>query len=279
LVAPVLLTWIAARLDDWTRPQIMELTALVALLILLGVLIFGGRFVPPVSYPPEYLFFPFVVWSALRFGQRGSTLTILVATAITIWDWSHGLGLVAIKADLASLLELQSFLGVLSVTGMVLAATMNERRAAEAALRRRAAELQELNVVLKSEIVQRKQTEQLARGQRDALAKALLFLTAEPDLDKFLGHVLKVMVDELQGIGGALWFPDRDKGTVRLHLEYVDGRMVNAARSKHPIPCDPIFFVRSPRSLVPKPSNEPRFFSEGDPNVPDDGQCRYSIAR
>ena len=204
LAAPVLLTWISIRLQGWTWHQIMEVSALVTLLILLGVLVFGGWVVPPVSYPLEYLFFPFVVWSALRLGQRGSTLTILVATVIAVWDWSHGLGLVAVKANLENLLELQSFLAVLSVTGMALAAATNERRAAEAALRARAAELQELNIVLNSEIGQRKQAEQLARGQRDALAKALLFLTAELDLDKFLGHVLKVMVDELQGIGGAI---------------------------------------------------------------------------
>ena len=270
LAAPVLLTWISIRLQGWTWHQIMEVSALVTLLILLGVLVLGGWVVPPVSYPLEYLFFPFVVWSALRLGQRGSTLTILVATAIAIWDWSHGLGLVAVKANPESLLELQGFLGVLSVTGMALAAAMNERRAAEAALQARAAELQELSVVLKSEIGQRKQAEHLARGQRDALAKALLFLTAESDLDKFLGHVLKVMVDELRGIGGALWFPDRDAGSVRLHLEYVDGHMVSAAHSKYPAPYDPMFFEHPSMLLGPEASNETRFFSEGDPDVLND---------
>jgi integral membrane sensor domain MASE1 len=246
LVAPVLLTWTSTRLNRWRWHQIMEVSALVTLLILLGVLVFGGWVVPPVSYPLEYLFFPFVVWSALRLGQGGSTLTILVATVIAVWDWSHGLGPMAVEANLESLLELQSFLGVLSVTGMALAAAINERRAAEAALQARAAELQELNLVLNSEIGQRKQAEQLARGQRDALAKALLFLTAESDLDKFLGHVLKVMIDELRGIGGALWFPDREAGSVRLHLEYVEGHLLSAAQSKHPAPCDPIFFGRTP---------------------------------
>ena len=270
LVAPVLLTWISIRLQGWTWHQIMEVSALVTLLILLGVLVLGGWVVPPISYPLEYLFFPFVVWSALRLGQRGSTLTILVATAIAIWDWSHGLGLVAVKANPESLLELQGFLGVLSVTGMALAAAMNERRAAEAALQARAAELQELNLVLNSEIGQRKQAEHLARGQRDALAKALLFLTAESDLDKFLGHVLKVMVDELRGIGGALWFPDRDAGSVRLHLEYVDGHMVSAAHSKYPAPGDPMFFEHPSKLLGPEASNETRFFSEGDPDVLND---------
>jgi signal transduction histidine kinase len=177
---------------------------------------------------------------------------------------------VAVKANPEGLLELQSFLSVLSVTGMALAAAMNERREAEAALRARAAELQELNLVLNSEIGQRKQMEHLACGQRDALAKALLFLTAESDLDKFLGHVLKVMVDELQGIGGALWFPDRDAGSARLHLEYVDGRTVSAAHSKYPAPCDSMFFERPSVLLDPQASHETRFFSEGDPDVPND---------
>jgi integral membrane sensor domain MASE1 len=72
-----------------------------------------------------------VAWAALRLGQRGTTLTIFAATAITIWDWSNGLGIATTKGDLESLLELQSFLCVLAVTGMALVTITSERQKAE----------------------------------------------------------------------------------------------------------------------------------------------------
>jgi hypothetical protein len=116
-----------------------------------------------------------VAWAALRLGQRGTTLTIFAATAITIWDWSNGLGIATTKGDLESLLELQSFLCVLAVTGMTLVAITSERQKAE----------------------------QLARGQAQALVKSIAFLTAAPDLDRFLEHVLRVMIEELRGSVGS----------------------------------------------------------------------------
>ena len=268
LVTPLLLTWSRKWRDDWTLAQVMEAAGLLTLLIILSMLIFGGWVLPPLSYPPEYLFFPFVAWAALRLGPRGSALTVFAATAITIWDWGNGFGPAAAKGDLESLLELLSFLGILSVTGMTLAAVTSEHRGAEMALRRRTTELAELNLALSSEIVQRKRAERLARGQTEALAKSLVFLSAEPDLETFWGHALKAMVEELEGTGGALWFPDYDARVLRLHLECVEGRILTAAESAHPAARKSISFEESPMSLDHDDESRAHFYSEGDPAVP-----------
>ncbi|MGH8628220.1 MAG: MASE1 domain-containing protein, partial [Gammaproteobacteria bacterium] len=268
LVTPLLLTWSRQWRDDWTVAQLMEAAVLLTLLIILSMLIFGGWVLPPLSYPPEYLFFPFVAWAALRLGPRGSALTVFAATAITIWDWGSGFWPAAAKGDLESLLELLSFLGVLSVTGMTLAAVTREHRGAEMALRRRTTELAELNLALSSEIVQRKRAERLARGQTEALAKSLVFLAAEPDLETFWGHALKAMVEELEGTGGALWFPDYDARVLRLHLECVEGRILTAAESVHPAARKSICFEESPMSLDHDEGSRAQFYSEGDPAVP-----------
>ncbi|MGH8594452.1 MAG: MASE1 domain-containing protein, partial [Gammaproteobacteria bacterium] len=268
LVTPLLLTWSRQWRDDWTVAQLMEAAVLLTLLIIVSMLIFGGWVLPPLSYPPEYLFFPFVAWAALRLGPRGSALTVFAATAITIWDWGSGFWPAAAKGDLESLLELLSFLGVLSVTGMTLAAVTREHRGAEMALRRRTTELAELNLALSSEIVQRKRAERLARGQTEALAKSLVFLAAEPDLETFWGHALKAMVEELEGTGGALWFPDYDARVLRLHLECVEGRILTAAESVHPAARKSICFEESPMSLDHDEGSRAQFYSEGDPAVP-----------
>ena len=268
LVTPLLLTWSHKWRGDWTLAQVMEAAGLLTLLIVLSMLFFGGWVLPPLSYPPEYLFFPFVAWAALRLGPRGSALTVFAATAITIRDWGNGFGPAAAKGGLESLLELLSFLGILSVTGMTLAAITSEHRGAELALRRRTMELAQLNLALSSEIVQRKRAERLARGQTEALAKSLVVLFAEPDLEKFWGHSLKAMVEELEGTGGALWFPDYDARVLRLHLECVEGRILTAAESVHPAARQSISFEESPMSLDHDKGSRARFYSEGDPAIP-----------
>jgi len=268
LVTPLLLTWSRKWRDDWSLDQVMEAAGLLTLLIVLSMLVFGGWVLPPLSYPPEYLFFPFVAWAALRLGPRGSALTAFAATAITIWDWGNGFGPAAARDDLESLLELLSFLGVLSVTGMTLAAVTSEHRGAEMLLRRRTTELAELNLALSSEIVQRKRAERLARGQTEALAKSLVFLATKPDLEKFWGHALKAMVEEMEGTGGALWFPDYDARGLRLHLECVDGRILAAAESAHPAARTSLSFEESPMSLGHDDESRAHFYSEGDPVIP-----------
>ncbi|MGH8568962.1 MAG: sensor histidine kinase, partial [Gammaproteobacteria bacterium] len=141
-------------------------------------------------------------------------------------------------------------------------------RGAEMALRRRTTELAQLNRALNSEIVQRKRAERLARGQTEALAKSLAFLAAEPDLETFWGHALKAMVEELEGTGGALWFPDYDARVLRLHLECVDGRILTASESTHPAARKSISFEESPMSLDHDEGSRAHFYSAGDPAVP-----------
>ncbi|MCW5625867.1 MAG: sensor histidine kinase [Burkholderiales bacterium] len=98
----------------------------------------------------------------------------------------------------------------------------------------RAWQLGQENKVLELEIAQRRLAEELARGQSEMLIQSLSFLASESNLDRFLGHVLKATVDQLDGVGGTLWFPGQIEGTARLHLEYVESRIIPAVESRHP---------------------------------------------
>jgi signal transduction histidine kinase len=94
--------------------------------------------------------------------------------------------------------------------------------------------LQQENKSLLVEVDQWRLAAELARDQSAMLIKSLDILTSDSPLDTFLGHVLKTTVDQLEAVGGTLWFPDQASGTARLHLEYVQGQMVNARNSSHP---------------------------------------------
>ena len=109
-----------------------------------------------------------------------------------------------------------------------------------AALRERVRSLEQANRALEREVVQHRLAEELARAQTRMLIRSLGILAAESNLDKFLGHVLKVTVQQLNCVGGTLWFPDPLTGSIRLHLEYLDARIIPAAESHHPAVLRPL---------------------------------------
>lgn len=109
-----------------------------------------------------------------------------------------------------------------------------------AQLQERVRVLEQTNRALEREVVQHRMAEELARAQTRMLIRSLGILAAESNLDKFLGHVLKVTVQQLDCVGGTLWFPDPLTGHIRLHLEYLDARIIPTSESQHPAVLQPL---------------------------------------
>jgi signal transduction histidine kinase len=138
LVAPVLLVWAggARRLADPKRP--VETLALAIAVIAASLLIFGGAAGIPTStgkLAQAYMFFPLLIWAALRFGQRGGITTAFTVSVIAIWGTALGHGPFVRPALHQSLIALQAFMGVAAATFLVLGATISERRRAEEEMR------------------------------------------------------------------------------------------------------------------------------------------------
>ncbi len=111
--------------------------------------------------------------------------------------------------------------------------------------------LEQEKKALELEVTQRRLAEELAHCQSEMLIQSLGILASESNLDKFLGHVLQVTVDQFGGVGGTLWFPDREAGTARLHLEYLDSRIIPASESRHPAVRHPPPMGGDPMSTFP----------------------------
>ncbi|MEX1247437.1 MAG: MASE1 domain-containing protein [Anaerolineales bacterium] len=142
VVAPVLVVWISPPSIKIRRPEYVEGALLLLLLILVSWYVFGS--VPRDGILHQaliYMVFPFVIWAALRLGQQGATLTTLLVSGIAIWGTVQGLGPFALESKNESLILLQTFMGVVSLTALILAAATLERRAAAKALQQRAEEL------------------------------------------------------------------------------------------------------------------------------------------
>lgn len=138
LIAPLILTWREWPSIKNNRQHIVERVIWLLLLLALGWLVFCSRTRAAYArYPLEYLPFPLVVWAAFRFGQRYTALSNFIICGFAIWGIARGSGpfLKHASSIPQALLSLQAFIAVIAVTGLVLAATVAERRQAEIFLR------------------------------------------------------------------------------------------------------------------------------------------------
>lgn len=96
------------------------------------------------TQPIEYLLLPPLLWSAFRFGEKITTLLVTIIASIAAVTTAYKLGFfyqAAVATN--SLLLLQLFVGVLSLTTMVMTAIVTENCQAEINLQKANAELEE----------------------------------------------------------------------------------------------------------------------------------------
>lgn len=146
VVAPFILVWSNFEITHVDRKKFLE--AALAF-VLLGIVTWYV-FIYPTSQSIYhqalvYLIFPFVIWTAIRFGQRGGTTAVIMVSAIAIWATVADLGPFSLHSKNDNLILLQTFLGVVSLTSLILAAATTERSRAARALQRRADDLATLN--------------------------------------------------------------------------------------------------------------------------------------
>jgi integral membrane sensor domain MASE1 len=128
-VAPLLLTWITGDgrqvRSEGSAPE----------LALFGITLVVSSWTSFLSsYPLRLSVYPLILWSALRFRQRETTAAIAVVGAIAIWATTHGLGPWASGSLDLRLIQVDSWMCVFAISGLVLGAVTAEKRAARAAL-------------------------------------------------------------------------------------------------------------------------------------------------
>ena len=131
LVTPLVLTF-PNLLRIRPQVRIAEFAALLLLLTVACFIVFGNLPLVPVRLNVlAFAVLPFVMWSAIRFGVSGATLSTLFIAIIATVETAVGSGPFAQNTPFTNAVLLDVFFAVLSVSGMTLAAVIAEREQAE----------------------------------------------------------------------------------------------------------------------------------------------------
>lgn len=136
LFTPLLVIWSSEKRPRPDNQQWAEAAALIGLLLLSCWITFGGWFVVGNRMTASSFFvIPIVLWTAFRFGQRGTTIVTFIVCCVATLGTIRGHGPFAVPNHDTSLLLLQDFIGVIAIMSLLLAADVSQRRRSDAGLR------------------------------------------------------------------------------------------------------------------------------------------------
>jgi signal transduction histidine kinase len=129
---PLAVLWAVGLQRAWTKKEATEVGVLFLLLVMLSSVVFGGWL--PISsrnYPITFFCGPIVIWTAFRFRPLETATGIFILSLISVWGTLHGFGPFVRETENQSLIALQLWIAVLTITAMALSAAMTERRRVE----------------------------------------------------------------------------------------------------------------------------------------------------
>ena len=127
VVAPAILTVASER---WSRRRVGEAAVFGSLSLAVTHIVFGLP-LGVGSYPLEFVVFPVVIAATVVSGPTVTSAAIVSASAAAMWHTVRGVGPFAGPNLHESLVLLQTFMGVLAATALLLAAALAERHASE----------------------------------------------------------------------------------------------------------------------------------------------------
>jgi len=189
VAAPLLLVWIRRRpLGRLRAARLAEAAALgIGLVALTSDVFVGGFGVQSLlQYPVHYLIFPFLIWAAVRFDQRGTTAVTFAASALAIFGTVHGRGPFGTGTANERLILLQLFMAVVALTGLFLGAAICQHRETAA----------EREALLARERTARSDAE-AGQHRLAFLSEASVVLASSLDYGTTLEHVARLAVPVL----------------------------------------------------------------------------------
>ena len=130
VVTPFVVLWSKRSAYRLTPKEAADGLLAFASLMLVGVILFGGVLLPAgmKHYPLSFLCIPLVVWGAFHLRPQEAAGSVVALSVIAVWGTLRGFGGFVEQDRNLSLLLLQTFMSVVSMTSMVLCAVIWERK-------------------------------------------------------------------------------------------------------------------------------------------------------
>jgi PAS domain S-box-containing protein len=129
IITPLFLFWTKRYLFKWNKDRFLEAVYLLLTTIIVAGAVFHGTFFNiPEFLPIEFLIIPILVWIALRFDRRETITVIFILAVIAVWGTYQGYGPFSGYNHNESLILLQSYLDIVTIMILSLAAVVAERK-------------------------------------------------------------------------------------------------------------------------------------------------------
>jgi signal transduction histidine kinase len=222
LLAPFLLVWVGR---SHPRPQGRRLEAggLALGLGLSSMFVFTGD-----RWVYAFVLFPFLLWAALRFSERGATLATLTVAASALGRLLTGSPVGGIHDMTGAVEAYQALIGVVGVSLLILAATTSERARAQATADDRARLASATRLALQRE--------------RDGLARLKELDELKTTFLHAVSHDLRTPLTSILGLAATLERQDLD--FPREEARELAHRIVRNARRLHRLVSDLLDFER-----------------------------------
>jgi signal transduction histidine kinase len=197
VLAPCLILWsMRPRLQE--RRMIIQDMTLILSLLFMGVFVFGGLLPFRLqNYPLAFLCIPLVVLGAFRLRPQEASTAIVALSGIAVWGTLRGRGGFVGENQNESLLLLQMFMGVISMTSLLVSAVVLQRNRIQSSLKAARDELEvrveQRTAQLQQEILRRRELSaqllqaqdderrRIARDLHDSTGQSLVALTMNLD--------------------------------------------------------------------------------------------------
>jgi signal transduction histidine kinase len=230
LFTPFILSFRRVFTYEITTQKIVEILVFILLITGLVLLLQVDDLNQTLQYSLPLLCFPFLLWLAFRFNLTISMAAALAASLVAIHVTTRGLGPFVLSDSYNSMFLLQIFIGVISISTLILSATVKERNISQQQLEAfnetLEGKVQERTKKLNEEVQTRKKAEESLKTTNEQLRKT------NTELDNFVYRVSHDLRAPIASVLGLINLAKMDK-EVQMKDQYLDMIHKSALQQDH----------------------------------------------